>query len=268
VTGDRQSDVTSVSVVIPAYREQEGIGRVLDRLVAGISLAFEILVVVDDVDDPTLEAVARHVGDDERVRTLVSTYGSGPANAIRFGIEHASHPVVVVTMADGSDDPRMIDPLARLVERGVVVAAASRYSHGGQQVGGPAVKGFLSRTAGRTLGTFARVGTDDATNSFKAYDTAFVREVGIHSRNGFEIGLELTAKARRLRRPVAELPTIWLDRTLGESRFDMRGAIPKYLRWYRFAFGPELTLDELGREAVKIAAKNGAGAPHSPEGPR
>ena len=32
----------------------------------------------------------------------------------------------------------MIDPLARLVERGVVVAAASRYSPGGQQVGGPA----------------------------------------------------------------------------------------------------------------------------------
>ena len=34
----------------------------------------------------------------------------------------------------------------------------------------------------------------------KAYDTRFVREVGIDSRSGFEIGLELTAKARRLRR--------------------------------------------------------------------
>ena len=45
--------------------------------------------------------------------------------------------VVVVTMADGCDDPQQIDQLARLVERGVVVAAASRYSKGGQQVGGP-----------------------------------------------------------------------------------------------------------------------------------
>ena len=62
----------------------------------------------------------------------------------------------------------------------------------------------------------------------------------IQSRDGFEIGLELTAKARRLRRPVAEIPTIWLDRTAGESNFKLRKWIPKYLRWYRFAFGRPL----------------------------
>ena len=123
-------------------------------------------------------------------------------------------------MADGSDDPRQIDALARLVERGVVVAAASRYSPGGQQVGGPVVKGLLSRAAGRSLAPSPGSAPDDATNSFKAYSTDFVRAVGIHSRSGFEIGLELTAKARRLRLPVAEIPTIWLDRTFGESNFE------------------------------------------------
>ena len=245
-----------VSVVIPAYHEQDGIGPVLDRLVAGVTLDFEVLIVVDEADDPTVAAVRDHAGADERIRTVVNTYGRGPANAIRYGIDTARHPVVVVTMADGSDDPRMIDPLARLVERGVVVAAASRYSPGGQQVGGPVFKGLLSRTAGRSLGTFARVGTDDATNSFKAYSTSFVREVGIDSRSGFEIGLELTAKARRLRRPVAELPTIWLDRTIGQSSFDLKGWVPKYLRWYRFAFGPELSVDEVRREGARIAALN------------
>lgn len=248
--------MTAVSVIVPARNEAEAIPRVLDRLLEGVSLDVEILVVVDDEADTTIGAVADHVGRDSRVRTVVSTYGPGPANAIRFGIDQARNPVVVVTMADGSDDPRMIDPLARLVERGVVVAAASRYSRGGQQVGGPALKGMLSRAAGRSLGVVGRVGTHDATNSFKAYDTAFVREVGIDSRSGFEIGLELTAKARRLRRPVAELPTIWLDRTLGASQFDLKGWVPKYLRWYRFAFGPELTLDEVRREAAKIAARN------------
>ena len=64
----------------------------------------------------------------------------GPANAIRFGIDAARAPVAVVTMADGCDDPRQIDDLARLVDRGVVVAAASRYMPGGQQVGGPRFK--------------------------------------------------------------------------------------------------------------------------------
>ena len=86
-----------------------------------------------------------------------------------------------MTMADGCDDPRQIDQLVRLVERGVVVAAASRYSRGGQQVGGPFLKGSLSRLAGLSLALFARVGTRDATNSFKAYDVDFIRAVGIDS---------------------------------------------------------------------------------------
>jgi hypothetical protein len=159
-------------------------------------------------------------------------------------------------MADGSDDPRQIDPLARLVDRGVVVAAASRYTASGQQVGGPLVKGILSKTAGRSLKVLARVGTHDATNSFKAYSTDFIREVGIHSRSGFEIGLELTAKARRLRRPVAEVPTIWLDRTIGDSNFDLANWIPRYLRWYRFAFGPQLTPEQVERAASDIARLN------------
>jgi hypothetical protein len=76
-----------------------------------------------------------------------------------------------------------------------------------------------------------RVGAKDATNSFKAYSTDFVREVGIESRGGFEIGLELTAKARRMCLAVAEVPTIWLDRTAGKSNFQLRKWIPEYLRW-------------------------------------
>jgi hypothetical protein len=118
---------------------------------------------------------------------------------------------------------------------------------GGQQVGGPWLKGALSRLAGRSLHLFTRCGTRDATNSFKAYSTDFVREVGIDSRAGFEIGLELTAKARRLRRPVAEIPTIWLDRAFGVSSFRMSKWLPAYLRWYRFAYGGRMTVAQLSR---------------------
>ena len=97
------------------------------------------------------------------------------------------------------------------------------------------------RFAGLSLYWIARVGTRDATNSFKAYDRDFVREVGIESDTGFELGLELVAKARRHRRPVAELPTIWLDRTEGQSNFQVWAWLPRYLRWYRYAFGPRLS---------------------------
>lgn len=234
-----------VSIVIPAYNEGDAIVPGLDRIVEAVKLDNEILVVVDTPTDTTAPVVHEYAATHPNVRLAVNDYGRGPAQAIRYGIDHAAARTVVVTMADGCDDPRQIDELTRLIERGVVVAAASRYMPGGQQVGGPRFKRFLSRTAGVTLNLFTSAGTRDATNSFKAYDAEFVRQVGIDSRDGFEIGLELTAKARRLRRPVAEIPTIWLDRAFGQSNFKMTKWIPKYLRWYKFAFGPPLTVDEL-----------------------
>ena len=225
-----------VSIVIPVYNEGPAIVQCLDRILEAVTLPCEVLVVYDAETDTTVAPLREYARRDPRVVPTLNTYGRGPANAIRFGIDAATAPAAVVTMADGSDDPRQIDDLTRLVERGVVVAAASRYMPGGQQVGGPPLKSFLSRLAGMTLFWFARVGTRDATNSFKAYDAAFVREVGIDSRAGFEIGLELVAKAKRLRRPVAEIPTIWLDRQAGTSNFQLARWIPKYLHWYVFAF--------------------------------
>lgn len=242
------SQACRVSIVIPAYAEGEAILPVLARIEEGVSLPHEVLVVVDEPEDVTVSVIRGRAEQSGPVRVLVNTYGLGPANAIRYGIEHTSAPVVVVTMADGSDDPRLIDDLTRLVDRGVVIAAASRYMPGGQLVGAPFLKRTLSRLAGRSLHAIARVGTHDATNSFKAYATDFVREVGIDSRHGFEIGLELTAKARRLRRPVAEIPTIWLERQLGTSRFRLAAWIPHYLRWYFLAVGPQLDVETLRRK--------------------
>jgi dolichol-phosphate mannosyltransferase len=240
-----------VTVVIPAYNEGDQIVPVLDRLFESVQLHCEVLVVVDDAADITVPVLAEYSRKEPRIRCLVNSYGPGPANAIRFGIDAAAAPVTVVTMADGCDDPRQIDDLARLVDRGVAVAAASRYMPGGQQVGGPRLKGFLSRTAGRSLRLLAHTGTRDATNSFKAYSTSFVRQVGIDSRAGFEIGIELTAKAKRIGLPVAEIPTIWLDRQAGMSNFRIAGWIPEYLRWYRFAFGPKLTAEQIRALAAK-----------------
>jgi dolichol-phosphate mannosyltransferase len=241
-----------VSVVVPAYNEGDHILPVFDRIFESVRLQCEVLVVVDSEDDSTIPVLSEYSMKEPRLRCIVNTYGSGPANAIRYGIDVAAAPVAVVTMADGCDDPRQIDDLARLVDRGVAVAAASRYMPGGQQVGGPLLKGLLSKIAGRSLGLLARIGTRDATNSFKAYSTDFVRKVGIDSRAGFEIGIELSAKARRMRMPVAEIPTIWLDRQAGVSNFKLAKWIPGYLRWYWFAFGSKLTAEQIRAYGQKI----------------
>lgn len=233
------------SIVIPAYNEGDGIISGLDRIFEAVTVDVEVMVVVDAPDDTTVSVVEAYAKKEPRLRFEINDYGRGPAFAIRYGIDHAVADTVVVTMSDGCDDPRQIDDLVKLVERGVVVAAASRYMPGGQQVGGPRFKSFLSRMAGQSLYLLTNTGTRDATNSFKAYSRAFLRDVGIDSKDGFEIGLELTAKARRLRLPVAEIPTIWLDRTFGQSNFNLSKWIPKYLRWYRFAFGPKLSVEQV-----------------------
>jgi dolichol-phosphate mannosyltransferase len=226
-----------VSVVIPAYNEGAAVVPFLDRIFEAITLPAEVLVVYDTVDDTTVPFLESYAKREPQLRPVLNTLGRGPAKALRFGIGQATADVVVVTMADGSDDPMQIDQLTRLVERGVVVACASRYMRGGQQVGGPWIKGRVSRLAGVSLHLIARVGTHDATNSFKAYSRAFVERVGIDSDAGFELGIELVAKARRLGLPVAELPTIWLDRTDGTSNFKVKAWIPRYLHWYLYALG-------------------------------
>lgn len=227
------------TVVIPAYKEGPAILPSLTALAAAVSVPFRALVVVDMADDPTIPVVEEFARQDPRFSVVVQDYGRGPARAIRYGMDHADAPVVVITMADGSDDVRVIDDMVQLVERGFVVVAASRYMAGGRQVGGPRIKGLMSRTAGHSLNLFARVGTHDPTNSFKAYSKGYLDSVTIESQDGFELALELTAKARRRRLPVAEVPSIWLDRTEGESNFQLKKWLPKYMKWYVHAFLPK-----------------------------
>ncbi len=239
-----------VSIIVTVFNEGDAIEECLDRIFESVRLPCEVLVVFDSADDTTAGPTRKYAEHDSRVKPTLNAYGRGPAKAIRFGFDSAIADVVVVTMADGCDDPAQIDPLVKLIERGVVVAAASRYMRSGQQVGGPWFKTALSRGAGRSLHIFARVGTNDATNSFKAYSADFVRRVGIESDAGFEVGLELVAKARRYRQPVAEIPTIWLDRAFGVSNFKLAKWLPKYLQWYRYAYGRALPLPPLPARRV------------------
>lgn len=229
-----------ISVVIPAYNEGEDAIVGLQAIHDAIESPHEILVIVDSAEDSTISPVRTLGKEIPEIKCLVSELEPGPANAIRFGFSQAASDIFVVSMADGCDDPRQIEDLARLINRGVSVASASRYMLGGQQVGGPRLKGFLSRFAGTVLYFFAGVGTRDATNSFKAYSREFVELAKPQSKNGFELGLELTVKARRLRRPVAEIPTTWIDRSFGLSNFKIWKWLPFYLHWFIYAFGPKL----------------------------
>ena len=230
------------SVVVPAREEGLGINKFLSGIMENVSLPIEVLIVVDDENDNTFDSIDfKNLGKGIQVRRILNDSGAGPANAIKYGISVAKSSVLVVTMADGSDDPSCIDNMIRLIERGCAMVVASRYMPGGQQIGGPILKRLLSRNASRILRVFGGVRIHDSTNSFRAFSSEFVREAKIESKNGFELGLELTAKAHKTNQLVAEIPTIWIDRQFGQSKFRLMQWLPSYLKWFFFCFTPNVS---------------------------
>ena len=224
------------SIVIPIKNETIDINKILTHILNELNFSFECILVADSERDSTLPLLKEFIRLNKNFRVIINHIGHGPAGAIKSGIESAKSNIVVVTMADGSDDPSQIKDLIFLVERGVKVACASRYMPGGQAIGAPRLKAFLSKLCGKSLFILKNAGTHDATNSFKAYDKKFLNEIKIESRYGFEMGLEVVSKAIRLRAPIAEIPTIWIERLSGETKFQLFKWLPRYLKWYAFAF--------------------------------
>jgi len=242
-----------LSIVLPVYNEGEAVEPVLRGLSAGVTTPHEMVVVYDFDEDTTVPVVERLRGELPGLRGLRNDLGRGVLNAMKAGIAGTTAPYVLISMADGSDEPHVVDPMVALARDGADVVAASRYMPGGRQVGGPPLKRLLSRIAGLTLHWFAGVPTHDPTNNFKLYSREFLDSVRIESSAGFELALELTVKATLARRRVAEVPTTWRDRTAGQSNFKMRKWLPHYLHWYRVAFAGRFARRSRGRPGERAS---------------
>ena len=221
-----------LSIVVPVFNEPDNIGPTLRRITSEVRTPHEILVVYDFDADTTVPIVRELQPELPAVRLHRNDLGRGVLNAMKAGIAASTAPLVLITMADGSDEMDRVDEMVRLGNDGAAVVAGSRYMRGGRQIGGPILKRFLSRAAGLSLHWLAGVPIHDATSNFKLYRRDFLDSVTIESTGGFELAIELTAKAAGARMPMAEVPTTWRDRTAGESRFKLRAWLPKYLRWY------------------------------------
>lgn len=221
-----------LTVVIPAYNEGPNIEPVVRAVTAQIGCRHEVLVVCDSAEDTTIPVVERLQRELPWVRVQPNTRGRGVLNAMRAGFDHARGELVLVTMADGSDEYHLVGRMVEAAREGADIVAASRYMPGGRQIGAPLLKSFLSRAAGLLLHRLAGVPIHDATSNFKLYRRAFLESTTIQSVGGFELAIELVVKAHRAGRRLAEVPTTWRERTAGESRFDVAGSMPHYLRWF------------------------------------
>lgn len=227
-----------LSIVIPVYNEGENIRQALEAIAHSVQGDYQLYIVYDMPEDttlPVLDIVEKEL--DICVSRVQNHYGRGVLNAIKTGMECAGTEYVVVTMADLSDPPEVINTMVETADReGADIVCASRYMRGGRQIGGPWLKGLMSRCAGWSLYLIAGLPTHDPTNSFKLYRKDFLAKVPIESTGGFELGIELVIKAWKRGYKIAEVPTCWYDRTGGESNFQLRKWLPKYLHWYFAAF--------------------------------
>jgi glycosyltransferase involved in cell wall biosynthesis len=119
---DRQPGTReSFSVVIPAYNEEGGILAALAELQSGLASEIcEIIVVDDGSTDRTGELLRSVPG----IRTISHADNRGYGAALKTGIRHARHPLIVITDADGTYPNERIPELVRLAASADMVVGA------------------------------------------------------------------------------------------------------------------------------------------------
>jgi glycosyltransferase involved in cell wall biosynthesis len=225
--------MNELTIVIPVYNEAGNIKIAIGRIEEQVIVPHEISIVYDRDEDTTVPVVQK-IKDNYKnpVNLVKNKYGRGVLNAIKTGMEEAKTEFVIVTMADLSDPPEVMNAMLAKAKEGTDLVCGSRYMKGGKQIGGPFLKGLFSRIAGISLHWLTRIPTHDISNSFKMYRKSMLDTIEIESTGGFEIGMEITVKAYITGYRIAEVPTIWTDRTDGESNFKLWAWLPHYLHWY------------------------------------
>jgi glycosyltransferase involved in cell wall biosynthesis len=110
----------SISVVMPAYNEADGIAETVEGVRRVLPEA-EVLVVDDCSADATAEA-ARAAG----ARVVRHPYNKGNGASVKTGVRSATGEIVLIVDADGQMNPAYIPPLLELLMQGYDLAIGAR----------------------------------------------------------------------------------------------------------------------------------------------
>ena len=224
--------VPEITLVVPVYYEAENIVPFLQEVVNEIRIPHQALVIYDDDTDPTLQKMAEAQSTHGDVVFMKNSFGKGVINAFRTGFDRAQTPFIVPIMADLSDTPESVKPMYAKIQEGYDLVVASRYAKGGRKTGGPKLKNFLSRLANISLHWISGIPTHDMTNAFIIYRKKLIDNIQISSTGGFEITMEIIAKAYLEGYRITEVPTTNRDRSAGKSKFHLVAWSLQYLYWY------------------------------------
>jgi dolichol-phosphate mannosyltransferase len=205
-----------VSVVLPTYNEAQSLPVVVPRILATLAsagIAAEVIVVDDASPDGTAE-VARALAEHHAVRTLHRTAERGLATAVLAGFAMSRAQVCVVMDADGSHPVEALPGMVRMiVDDKCDVVVGSRHVTGGGSHNWPVFSQLKSKFAASL--TFGITSMTDPTTGFMAIRRDLLEDLELDPV-GWKIVLEIVVKAAPVR--VAEVPIVFADRELGESK--------------------------------------------------
>lgn len=221
-----------LSVVIPAYNEEDNIGRCLDELTEALRaerIVHEVIVVNDNSSDETERIVRVRADTDPNVRFVARRPPGGFGRAVRAGLELVTGDAVVIYMADLSDDPQDVIAYYRKLDEGYDCVFGSRWISGSEVDDYPPGKRVVNRVVNRMIQAMFWTRCNDLTNAFKAYRTEVVRECGPYRASHFNITLEMSLSALIRNYQIAQIPIRWSGRTWGSSNMHLREMGRKYL---------------------------------------
>jgi dolichol-phosphate mannosyltransferase len=248
-----------LSMVVPTYNERTRIAE----LVAAVFSVFaserldgELVIVDDNSPDGTgaiVDSLCGGYGGRLQVIHRSGKLGLGTAVMAGFLVAHA--PIVGVMDADFSHPPDVLPTLYRILrELDVDAVVGSRYIAGGRVENWPFPRQLLSKLA--CVMAWPLTPVRDATSGFFLIRRDVVEGVTI-AAGGFKICLELLMRSPV--RSVAEVPYVFTDRTIGQSKMTLREAMG-YLTQLRQLYGVRFFGTARGRSLRYSRTKAASGS--------
>lgn len=205
-----------LSVIIPAYLEEENLRVILPRLktvLAGLKIKYEINVIDTMASKDNSKEVCLDNGVNYLSREKSDFYG----DAVRTGIKYAQGNRIIFMDADGSHTPEFIPQLLSN-STGSDVVIASRYIAGGM-TDNSFVLILMSKIVNLVYSKVLDLQCKDVSNSFKLYQSEMLKNLSLYSNN-FDIVEEILFKLKKQKPDlkIKEIPYTFKERMFGHTK--------------------------------------------------
>lgn len=229
-----------LSIVIPAYNEEESIAESIDNIEAALEIAkidHEIFIVNDCSKDNTLQVLEQLIKKYPSIKYETNTGPNGFGYAVRYGLERYTGDCVAIMMADLSDSPQdLIKFYNTMVEKNVDCVFGSRWSKGGKVIDYPFLKRIINRIANRIIRLAMNIKYNDTTNAFKLYKREVIDGVKPILSPHFNLTIELPLKAIIRGFSYEVIPNSWTNRKYGTSKLKIKEMGSRYFFILMYCF--------------------------------